>query len=482
MPIGNSQTALQLDVIEILTHYFRSDLLVLSAVFGYLLLFLFFYTRNQQTAAWHHWTNLQWPERFLLGFLLGFGMLIFISGGVFYFISVVKERIVLEKVSGGEILQIWFHSSFAVLIMAFVLRMLCEEPLCSTTAHQQIIRFVKNRLVLMVLFAIPFAILAISTITALSSESLYPVTGGSTKELWIGVSIGFLILVFFSIWFPLSVFYFLSGADILLQVLSSILVSFSPVFLLNGLKSKRRAVLAVLIVVILGLITTVADSQIGVLFPKTAYVETHTSDEFEVLGSVTNYTVLIKVNRAFMFFTPYLGIIKNITIHNPSNYSRKLSKDFGAPGFGEISARIAGSEEVAFGAIKDSKNEVLAFNITWNDQSERRPIRFETAFYDRIDPHLTMNLIGTNFSEPIGLGNNTFRQEIRIIFNNSLNLKVQLYQLHVIEVPNEILRFSCVVDGKTTDLCWPRGCDLELVTLSLNPGETKVLTITLEYR
>jgi len=469
--------------------YVRNDILILSLCLGYSLMLLFFFTTDNWRQARRYWDTLEWGERIILGFLLGLMMLFVASTGVYNLVREVRGRFLLVA-PADEVLETVFWSFLALLLGGLLLRFHYEEPLCSQRVHEGFAKFRRGRFGSKLLVEGPIAAFLLLGAIGAASELAYPVGGEYIETLWFGLFWGSFFLALFSIWVPFLVFNALSSFGVQRTLLedkitqsaeSSLRKVLLPLFSwVEKVRRRWKTLLTLFIIIALGLTMPFADSRTGVLFPRMAYVETPISDEIDVFGNVTDYVALVGVDGVLTLSTPYLPLVRNVTFANPSNYSRKMSEHFGMLGpEGRISAKLVGAR-VAIQVIGARENEVLAFNVIWEWSAEIREIVVQTRFYNELD--LTQNLIIVNSSDRVPQGNDTFAQRIQLVFRNGMDRTVAFNLLRVTRVGNEIMSYACDVNGNATDLCFSAGRDLMISSFSIEPGESRVFTISLLYK
>jgi len=476
--------ALQIDIVDLLRAYIRGEFLVLSVVLGYLLFFLFFYPGNRDYMARRHWDSLQWSERFFLGFLFGWFILLLFQAGLNSLLNYLNQRIWLAKPL--DPVSIWFWSSVAILLVAVLLRLEVKGPVHGSDGLKKIIMILGFR---NLFFWLPAYVVIFLVVLGYFSSILYSLIGSTLQALWFGLSGAFFSFVLWSIWIPACIFIMFSAASDFRGSLSAHIRTFFISIYWNlsyliessstlsgeakALFARNREIIAVLVVVIfLGFITPLADAQFGLISPRIEYVETRVGDNYDVVGNIGDYKILIEITKTFFISAPYVWIIRNVTISNPSNYSYSDGSTWGG-----ISSRLIGSH-AGLSEIKGLGNRVTAFNVTLQPQPQRHNIGLEINYRDR----LNCSLIDAMFGPITEVGNNTFQREIQITIRNQLSKRVCFQPLPVVtEFEGQMIQASCTRDGEPVDWCHYDEKHLEIWLPDLDPGEQLNLVLTVEF-
>jgi len=172
----HSSLALQYEVLGLFAQYVRADLLILSFLLGYFILLISCFTRKKRSEAYAYWNQLDWGERFLIGFMLGFLLLIFSSSGPIALLSFLSaERVfLLDKI---DPLLIWLLMFILILILSASARSVAREPLYSSKWREIVRRFLGERIARLLLVWGPLALLFFIVVQAISSYFFYATNG-----------------------------------------------------------------------------------------------------------------------------------------------------------------------------------------------------------------------------------------------------------------------------------------------------------------
>jgi hypothetical protein len=482
--------ALQIDVAGLLRPYISGEFLALSVIVGYLLFFFFFYSTEEDSLARRHWESLEWSERFFFGLLIGGCVLLVFSGGLSLILTFLLQRVVLQR--SYNPVSLWVISSLVVVISVLSIRLEVRGAIYGPDGSSKIQSIVNHAVFRALFFWLPLHVLSFLAIVAYLSTDSYYVIGNSVRLLCVDLWSASLSFLLFSAWFFLLFLYALSALwspmpglsqlkeYVFAQVsrLRALLQSPSQILgvardVVAMIVRNRKAFAAWGVVILFGIITPIADGQVGLFIPKVQYVETEYADSYQVIGTVEDYKVLIGVTKTFFITSPYIWLIRNITIANPSNSSYAEGT-----GWLQISSSLIGSN-AGLSTIKGQEDRVVAFNVTLHPKTERYVIGLQTQYYDALDYHI----MNATPSRPTDTGNGTSRQQISITIRNPLGKRLDFQTLLVMTAPSEVVVENCTSDGKVVNWCpLEHSPSVYLIIPTLDPGKSWNVVIVIEYK
>jgi hypothetical protein len=464
---------------------------------GALLFLLFFYSRDRRLRARQHWDALQGPWQGLLSAL--FGGILFVPSwlGVFAIINFFSQEILLigridlwcvDAVSGGLI----------VLIAALFRLEIGWKPLHGEAGLQKIEGTLNHPLLLWLTVSMSVFLVIIASLSPL----FYYVTGAYVQSFWLGLLFASLSFVYLSIWVPLMLFRLVSAfpapmkppsnfaRSLLRSVREDLALVTSASWWSDRLRlpakqkvvGRIQAIMLLATVIILAVLTPLADGQLGLFTARVEYVQTEVGDSYYVNGDVTDYDVLIDVTTRFFVSAPQFRFIpQKITIPNPGNhsYSEVPSNGYGAHSFDEISWRLIGTGWEAY-PLKVSNDRTIAFVLSFRGDPLRDTIVLETSYYDE----LSCRVISIAPRLDTNIGNGSIRREMHLTIQNPLSKPLEVRMLPVMAGP-EISRVTCTLDGKPLN-CADLSSERRNLYLTLwqpiQPGESLNLTLVIEFQ
>lgn len=472
-----NQAILQLpDVLGLIVQFLRPDFLLYSLFLGYSLFFLSFFTHRKQEPAYAIWRDLDWGDRILIGLLIGGISLFWISSGIFSVLAFVTLRI--QLVSQVDSAVVWVITDILVFVLAAYLRLKSGAHLYSRTFRKLATGFMCSRRGIWLVVIGPLLIGVYFWICSLSSRVFYGVTGNYVDHLLEGFLENLIFVYIVSLLGTIILLFAISGsvpelAEALSSYSSSLRWSLRGIVTLLG--RNWRIVIAFVLVVFLGIFVPWSDSHIAFFVPKVQYTQTlYRTEGLSVTGSVTDYTVLISVEKDYLIVPASMGFIRNVTLPNPSNYSVNCC------GTSTLSTTIIGSG-VIVSPFSDSTGRLIAYDLFWGATSSS-PFLFKLTYDDVLTGSYITGLVNYNFEDPVSLGNGTLRQKIFITLNGKLDKPLDFVRLLVRSVPYKIVSYTCTQDGQVQNgACLSMWNGLYIQNLHpLVHGSTSI-TVTLDY-
>jgi hypothetical protein len=233
-------------------------------------------------------------------------------------------------------------------------------------------------------------------------------------------------------------------------------------------RSPNPVVIGLVITILLAVLMPLTDAQFGLVTPKIAYVQTQLSDNYDVIGDLDNYSVLIHKTQTLFINTPVFSLpTKWTVISNPSNSSFSETRSWET-----VSWRLIGDKgEVT--SIK-SDDHVFGFYVTMSPGTNNK-IVLELSYYDR----LSYPIITASPVSELDLANGTVRRQMQITIRNPFDKRIDFQEMLVTRTPGNITRIDCTRNGvnyNCTDLD-PSERDLYLNLPAVEPGEISTLVL-----
>ncbi|MFI5450154.1 MAG: hypothetical protein ACHQ03_10390 [Candidatus Bathyarchaeia archaeon] len=185
----------------LLTQYLRPDFMIFSFMLGYFTLFLSLFTRQKDIPAHGYWTELDWGERFLIGFLLGLILLLFVSAGPLILLSfLAAKRIFLMGQIDPDL--VWFATTVCFLFFLAFVRLRLGEPLYSHHSRTIMSRFFTEGEGHLIFLWIPILALVFIAAQAMFAPLLYKFAGMALMTVYWGLCSAVLGFVLLGLWVP----------------------------------------------------------------------------------------------------------------------------------------------------------------------------------------------------------------------------------------------------------------------------------------
>ena len=251
--------------------------------------------------------------------------------------------------------------------------------------------------------------------------------------------------------------------------------------------SRNRIFLeGILLVVLVAGFVAMTDARLGTLTPRVSYVVTQYPTGYSVVGSVSNYHVIFRVNRKYFIDSPVLWVTKTIVIPNPSNYSYSSSPCytpysgyyFGQTTFCGVITATTSDQRAQLSPQNNSTNSIKAFQLVLTPTS----LPYTTVLSVTYDDTVTSTPIAAVFSTPIGTGI-VYYQLINITLSDPLSESILMNQLQIARY-GDILNMSCARNGiavPSLDCASNSTSTVWLFLQELNPGQTVNLILNVTY-
>jgi hypothetical protein len=406
---------------------------------GYLMFFLFFYRTV-------HWKNLDWSDRGIFGFLIGFStmiFLLFLEGQLYSVLSAFRME---------QAFQVAFYI-IPVCFLTFLIfrRMDLKAPLSSRKANKEISETLRKRR-----FHWPYMLIAFSVTAYLWLGWNNPFFSVSTKFSWGSFIFWFNVIVFFAFfilsWLIAQLSCLPSGASLERFCRLTIDVfnfCFLPVHRKEPLKKDQEAhqliepkkeqrprarqtlshklsflksdfLHKILIAALLGAMIMTADGAFHLFSPAMQVVETYYVDQNRIMvsnypGTPISYTV--PVIKTYRISQPLLPIrYLNLSIPNPSNFSVYDGSKY-LPGNPELRAiNIEVDPTLGYTFLTNSSGDITSIDVTPLNGSQ-----IKSQSYIKLSYNDALNCQFITTTQPLGvnLDNGSVSVTMSVIVNNT---------------------------------------------------------------
>lgn len=248
---------------------------------------------------------------------------------------------------------------------------------------------------------------------------------------------------------------------------------------------NHRFLKGILLILLVAVFFTMADAKLGLLSPRVNHVVTEYFPGYSVVGSVSNYQVLVQVSKTYFIDSPSLWLIRTIEVPNPSNFSSisQSSSLCYSSGYGYSGSSVLC--EVA--SVSDSRVQLIpqtnaagsiqSFEVSFSSASQSYTAVLKMDYNDYVIGKPIVAVYGT----PVQTGAISYRL-INITLSNPFAGYLSIGQLQIGHY-DDILNVSCIRNG----IAYGAGCTsnstttLWLWSQYLNSGQTLNLALNVTY-
>ena len=475
-------------LLEGLLSYFEPSFLAFTLVMGYLWYFLFFFKTK-------HWDDLEWPERFFFGFLIGlvsmFAFILIYSPIMIFLVAVYAEHLFPQLLYMAPVV-------FSTFLLA--VRFNLGVPLSSEKAKDQFLRFLAKHKSYW-LYLLP--ILSVGIYLGFGWNNSF--LSASSRSLLAG----FFILINMSVFYAYFIISFLvtqlscipfksARAEAIEKVLMFVFPFWkreteeTRVRAMRGKQHVKKAFVQsdlsllkndffhkVLLVALLSAVVTLADSAFHVVTPAVQTIETqYEADKIEVFRYFNAPIVYnIEVARTYWIRLPLVNVRNlNLSIPNPSNFSVYDASEYIPWEKEPYAMDIEADSSLSYTAITNQEGEIEFVNVMSTNVPRSKHYSFIKLVYNDM---LNVGLINANEPREKNLGNGSILVTISLIINNTLarRLHSEDFALFSVERYGNLTSFEVFENGikkpspsKTITYQWL------WIPLSVNPNTFLNLT------
>jgi len=315
---------------------------------------------------------------------------------------------------------------------------------------------------------------------ALFSSGVYSFRAQSLVSYWFGISEALTLLLGVAL---------VSAA--IVHIASQVSLSRStdiPVVSAQSLASSmwrnvfrnHRFLKGILLILLVAVFFTMADAKLGLLSPRVNHVVTEYSSNYSVVGSVSNYQVLVPVTKSYFVDSPSIWLIPTIEIPNPSNFSSlpQSSSLCYSSGYGSLNCEAASVSDSRVQLIlqTNAAGSIQSFEVSFGSASQSYTAVLKMNYNDYVIGSPIVAAYGT----PVQTGAISYRL-INITLSNPFvgylsmgELQIGHYDdiLNVSCFKNGIASVACTNNSTTTLWLWPQ---------YLNPGQTLNFALNVTY-
>lgn len=476
-------------LLEGLLKYFEPSFLAFALVVGYLWFFIFFFRTDQ-------WNDLEWPERFFFGFLIGL-FCMFSFSLVEFPIMILLIAFYLENLAS----QVFYWVPILFTLFLVLFRASEGKPLSSWKVKEDILRFMREHRSLW-----PFLLLIFSIVMYLGFGWANPFFNDASRAILgslIFVIDFSLLLAFFVISATISQLSCLpfktSREEALRMVFSFCFLSFlkrekretllreitveeppkktllqrCSSLLRNDLLHKAALVAALAFVILL------ADSSINFFSPTIQLVETDYEDNqievFRNFGGPVTYNIEV-VKRYWVNLPRILVWNLNLSIPNPSNFSVYDYRDYIPWVERPYAIHVETDPSLSYSLMKDREGNIESINLMPISASQSaNPSFIKLTYKDELD----LNLIEVIEPHEENLGNGSILIETSLIMNNTKpeRLHSSDFPLFSVEGYGNLTSFELFENGVRKTSPWKIiNANWLWIAFTVNPNTHKNLT------
>ena len=373
-----------------LSSYFAVPFLAFAVVIGYLIFFIFYYRTS-------HWSTLDWAERVLFGFLVGFAVMLFFGaiGFPLFFL--------LQGFYAENLFSIIFYGMpvFFLLVLVY-LRLRLSFPLSSSPSSDYFLKSLRNHR-----FQWPWLLVVFSIVISAGLGWANPFFS-STSRVWITAIFWFDFEIFvifgFATWLVVQLSCIPSNLSLscVCQLPSDVIKfcffpprqnlrkAFSKMRTKKGKLSRISNILGndllhkILIVLLLSIAVVLADSSFHIFSPSIRLVETKGDNSIYVstyFGSRMQYTISVeKTYRISPTLFPLRGL--NLSISNPSNFSSYDSNNY-VPLENQLKVmNIKFDSAIQYTFSKDSNGKIISIELMPTNGSSTNQSYLKLSYND----------------------------------------------------------------------------------------------------